>query len=482
MKLPQINIIGAGAAGLYLAGFLAHHRLAINFFDLGKKPGRKILIAGGGFCNFTNQEVSKANYLSSNPHFAISALAGHSNWDIIAQISQAGIDYTIKENSKYFTTQGSKEIVNWLLQRIDSAAVYSRAQVNWHWQTAITDIQANTTAHESESNSINQELEVQNATAPLRLITQQGEEVLGDIAIIATGGLAYGRLQVSDLVKNFSFVEQDKQGWIATQPGLVPLAYNSESSFYRQLSGCCVYVNITNQERSQSFSHNLLFTHQGISGPAVLQISNYWQAGQAVYIDFLPRVDLEHILKTTRQQGKFTFTQQVMSAIKDYNDDSQSNTLSHQITAKAQVKSLLTKLLPTSLVDLWENLQADSRKTTYIVKQIQPLLTLQIAQLTQEQIQTLTDFLKNYEFIATQDCGYDKAEVMRGGINTDLLSSRTMAFKAWPQVYSIGEVVDVTGQLGGFNFQWCWASAYAAYKGICAQLGLTPVTIADLLE
>ncbi|RIY32901.1 hypothetical protein CKF54_03890 [Psittacicella hinzii] len=460
MSLTKVNIIGAGAAGLFLTMLLARHKLEINLFDLGKKPGRKILISGGGFCNFTNLEVERDNYLSKNPHFAISALKGLSNWDIIANFSAGQIDMHLKEERKYFSTKGAKEIVNYLLEQIESNALYSKAQVNWHWQTAIKDID------KSEQT--------------LTLVSDKGL-YQSEIAVIATGGLAYPRLQVSDWYKQVGLLQQagqetrEKQAFIANRPGLVPLAYSHETNFYKQIMGCSVFVQATNQEQTKSFTHNLLFTHQGISGPAILQISNYWQAGEKIYLNFIPQLDLASLLADIRQKGKvdFSFAQY---SVEGEADDSQttSENINLSISAKAQVKTLLTRLLPTSLVQLWEEVKAYNHLTSSIAKQIQPLLKLQIAQLSNEDIQTLTKFIQQHEFVALTDNGYDKAEVMLGGINTEMLSSKTMEFNQIPGHYAIGEVLDVTGQLGGYNFQWCWSSAYACYKGICQKLGLKP--------
>ncbi|RIY32332.1 hypothetical protein CJP74_04870 [Psittacicella melopsittaci] len=454
MSLTSVNIIGAGASGLFLAHLLAQHKLQINIFDLGKKPGRKILISGGGFCNFTNLEVDKENYLSNNRFFAISALKGLTNWDIIAQFSQAQIEMQVKEEQKYFTAQGAKAIVNYLLEKIETNALYSQAQVNWHWQTAISDL------YQEENNII--------------LVDQRQNKYSSPLAVIASGSLAYPRLQVSTWYKDLAILKQtDKAPYLPERPGLVPLAYCGENSFYKQIMGCSVFVRASNASKSKSFTHNLLFTHQGISGPAVLQISNYWQPGEKVYLNFLPQLDLGDLLAQIRQQGKlnFSFAQYTVEGDADYTQTANAQ-VEISISAKALVKNLLHKILPSSLVELWEKVQAHNKLTTHIVKKIQPLFKLQIAQLSNAQIELLCQFIQEHEFLALEDNGYDKAEVMLGGINTELVSSKTMEFNHVPGLYAIGEVLDVTGQLGGYNFQWCWSSAYACYKGICAKLGL----------
>lgn len=497
---PRINIIGAGAAGLYLASLLSQHKVEINFFDLGKKPGRKILISGGGYCNFTNQEVTPQNYISSNPHFAISALKGHSNWSIIGKAVAAGVTYQIKEQAKYFTQDGAKAWVNFLLDTIESNSVYSQAQVNWYWQTPIHDIAIATPAN-SELAPQDLVVSLPTSTTPFpttiskqsdttskqgKATVKQTEITLfsskgnfkSELAVIATGGLAFPRLQVSNWAeeaKGLQALAGDKPLIIPSVPGLVPLAYSGQNSFYKAIAGCSVFVTISNNQRSKEFTHNLLFTHQGFSGPAILQISNYWQPSEPIIVDFLPQLDLAATLESIRHQGshQFSFNKYHVEGDDDYTE-TQNELLTFTQSSKAKVKSFLTRLLPTSLVELWASLQADSKFTTFIVKQIQPLLELQIAQLSNSQITTLANFIHNNVLTINQSLGYDKAEVMCGGINTDLLSSKTMAFKAAPQLYAIGECVDVTGQLGGFNFQWCWSSAYAAYKDICMQLGFTP--------
>lgn len=436
---PTINIVGAGASGYFLAMLLAAHRVQINLFDLGKRPGRKILISGGGNCNFTNYEVSSTNYVSANAHFVKSALQGFSNYDFIAWVTARELAYHLKDDTKLFATHGAKSLLELITSELEYRKLSGKATINYYWETSIIDV------------------------LPYQVTTSTGIQVAGDFSILATGGLAMPRLKVSAVGQTIPATAQD---YVIHRPGLVPLALKGNLNFYKQLSGVSLPVTLTSAS-GHSFTQDMLFTYLGITGPVVLNISNRWQPGENINLDLLPRLNLAQALRHIQDvaHGKVQNHDYVISNI-------EVQEVIRNCSARKQVKNLLTMLLPSSLIECWEQVQADNPQTTYVVKQIQPLLKRQIAQLSNQDLLILETFIHNQNWEITHSLDFDKAEVMLGGINTNILSSKTMEVKAYPGLYVIGEAMDVTGDLGGYNFQWCWSSAYACYKAILAKLGI----------
>lgn len=445
-SLPTINIVGAGASGYFLAMLLAAHRVHINLFDLGKRPGRKILISGGGNCNFTNYEVSSSNYVSANQHFVKSALKGFSNYDFIAWVTARNLPYHLKDETKLFATNGAKSLLELLSNELADRSLSGKSTINYYWETSVVD------------------------ALPHQVTTSTGEQVAGDYTVLATGGLAMPRLQVSSVGQT---IPATASSYVTHRPGLVPLALKGNLNFYKQLNGVSLPVTLTSAS-GHSFTQDMLFTYQGITGPVVLNISNRWQPGEAITIDFLPALNLAQALRHIQDvaHGKVINNEYVLA-------NAQSQEIIRNCSARKQVKNLLTLLLPSSLVECWEAAQAYNPVTTHLVKQIQPLLKRQIAQLSNQDLLTLDAFIHNQSWEIASSLDFDKAEVMWGGINTDLLSSKTMEVKAYPGLYVIGEAMDVTGDLGGYNFQWCWSSAYACYKAILANLGMTEQPLLD---
>lgn len=392
VKNFDVVIIGAGAAGLFCAAQLGLADKKVAVLDSGKKIGRKILMSGGGFCNFTNLEVSANHYLSRNEHFVKSALARYTNWDFIALVAQYGIAYHEKEQGQLFCDESAKQIVDLLQTECDKGGVEIFLR-----QAAVSV--------EKFANIF------QISTACNRF---QAERL-----VIATGGLSMPTLGASPF--GYQTAEQFGIPIIPPRASLVPFTWRESDKHFSTLSGISLPVNVTN--RGQSFHNQLLFTHRGLSGPAVLQISNYWDLGETVEIDLLPTGSITEILNEFRRSS-----------------------------AKLQLKSVLTRYFPKKLVEHW-----------FAQKMLKEQL---IAHLSKTELGFLERFIHHWQFLPNGTEGYRTAEVTLGGVDTDFISSKTMEAKNVKGLYFIGEVLDVTGRLGGYNFQWAWSSAFACAKGI----------------
>ena len=392
MKKADVIIIGAGASGLFCAAQLGQAGKNVVVLDSGKKIGRKILMSGGGFCNFSNLDVTPQHYLSQNRHFVKSALARYTNWDFISLVAQYGIAYHEKELGQLFCDEGAEQIVQMLQSECD------KGKVDIQLRQAVISVE-----------KVANHFEIQTASE-----TYQAQHL-----VIATGGLSMPALGASPF--GYKVAEQFGIPVIAPRASLVPFTWKESDKPFALLSGIALPVTVSNERIS--FSNQMLFTHRGLSGPAILQISNYWQMGEAVDIDLLPAENILDILQELRQSSP-----------------------------KLQLKTVLNRYLPKKLVELWFE---------------QHLLKDQvIAQLSKAELQHLDQFIHHWLFIPNGTEGYRTAEVTMGGIDTDHISSKTMEVKTVSGLYFIGEVLDVTGWLGGYNFQWAWSSAYACAEGI----------------
>lgn len=390
-------IIGVGAAGLFCASQLGKLGKQVVVLDNGKKIGRKILMSGGGFCNFTNLEVTPAHYLSQNPHFVKSALARYTNWDFISLVAEYGIAYHEKELGQLFCDEGAEKIVEMLKAECD------KYNVKIHLRSEVSQVEA----IESDEN--------------VRFVLQaNGAQWQCKNLVVATGGLSMPGLGATPF--GYQLAEQFGINVIPPRASLVPFTYRETDKFLTALSGISLPVNITAQN-GKSFHNQLLFTHRGISGPAVLQISNYWQPNETVEIDLLPMHNLEEAINQAKQN-----------------------------TPKQMLKTVLVRLLPKKLVELWF-------EQGLIPDEI-------IANLSKVRLKNLVDLIHHWQFTPNGTEGYRTAEVTMGGVNTKAISSKTMESQQVPGLYFIGEVLDVTGWLGGYNFQWAWSSAYACAVGI----------------
>lgn len=414
--LPRVTIVGAGAAGYFLTILLACHPVAVTLVDMGKSLGRKIKISGGGNCNFTNLDVTASNYRCHNPHFVKSALSGFSNWDFISFVAKHNLSWHTKDDSKLYATHGAQDLLNIFNAELQARSLRCPAFKLKHlWQTQITDV-----------------------VSGQEIITDTNQTITGDVTVIATGGLAMPRLQVSEVSKSIALLNAN---YITTNPGLVPLVLAQRDKSYTSLSGVSLPVAVT----VPGFSANdmLLFTHRGISGPLVLTLSNYLTSFPTeLQVNWLPNIDMQAELLMIQQQAH-------------------SNAGINAVRKK--LSNYLITYLPQAVVELWHSKD---------FPEIRHLLDKQIAQLNRNELTTIGNFINNGTLKVAGRLGYDKAEVMLGGVNTDLVSSKTLAVKKDPRLYVIGEALDVTGDLGGYNFQWCWSSAYATYKAICQQLHL----------
>lgn len=392
MKKTDVVIIGAGAAGLFCAAQLGQAGKNVVVLDSGKKIGRKILMSGGGFCNFTNLYVTPQHYLSQNRHFVKSALARYTNWDFIGLVAQYGITYHEKELGQLFCDKGAEQIVQMLQSECD------KGKVDIQLRQAVVSVE-----------KVANHFEIQTASE-----TYQAQHL-----VIATGGLSMPALGTSPF--GYKVAEQFGIPVIAPRASLVPFTWKESDKPFATLSGIALPVTASNDRIS--FSNQMLFTHRGLSGPAMLQISNYWQMGEAVDIDLLPAENILDILQELRQSSP-----------------------------KLQLKTVLSRYLSKKLVELWfeQNLLKDEV----------------IAQLSKNALQQLEQFIHHWQFIPNGTEGYRTAEVTMGGVDTDHISSKTMEVKSISGLYFIGEVLDVTGWLGGYNFQWAWSSAYACAEGI----------------
>ncbi|MCO5782671.1 NAD(P)/FAD-dependent oxidoreductase [Citrobacter meridianamericanus] len=385
-------IIGAGAAGMFCAAQAGQAGSRVLLIDNGKKPGRKILMSGGGRCNFTNLYVEPAAYLSQNPHFCKSALARYTQWDFIDLVGKHGIAWHEKTLGQLFCDDSAQQIVDMLVAECEKGNVTMRLR--------------------SEVLSVGRE-------GDAFILELNGMTVGTKNLVIASGGLSMPDLGATPF--GYKIAEQFGLNVLPTRAGLVPFTLHKPLLEQLQvLSGVSVSSVIT-AEDGTVFRENLLFTHRGLSGPAVLQISSFWQPGEFVSINLLPDVDLASFLDDQRSA---------------HPNQSLKNTLAMQ--------------LPKRLVEC--------------LQQLGQIPDVSLKQLNVRDQQTLVETLTEWRVQPNGTEGYRTAEVTLGGVDTNELSSRTMEARKVPGLYFIGEVMDVTGWLGGYNFQWAWSSAWA-----CAQ-------------
>ena len=389
----DVIVLGAGASGLMLAAKAAARGRKVLVVEKANKIGKKILMSGGGKCNFTNLYVEPENFISHNPHFVISALTRYTNWDFIGMVCEYGIDYEERKHGQLFTLNGAKEILSMLLNECE--------------KTHHVEIK---TSCEVKVISTVDDQTFQVAT---NLGFFQAESV-----VVASGGLSIPTLGGSGI--GYEIAKQFGHHIYPTRAGLVPFTFSDQfKEVTTRLSGNAVEATLSNE--LIAFTEALLFTHRGLSGPSSLQLSNYWNAGQAFHINFLPSLELFDFLKCKKQSQP-----------------------------KVLIRTLLTELLPKSVVIELQNLIWSEWAETAI------------GQLSDEKLETIANKLQQFEVKPSGTEGYRTAEVTLGGVDTTEVSSKTMESKKQKGLFFIGEILDVTGHLGGFNFQWAWASAHAA--------------------
>ncbi|OKP03672.1 NAD(P)/FAD-dependent oxidoreductase [Xenorhabdus eapokensis] len=392
MEKFDVVIIGAGAAGLFCAAQAGQAGLNVLVLDNGKKTGRKILMSGGGRCNFTNMYTEPAAYLSANPHFCKSALARYTQWDFIDLVQRYSIPYHEKTLGQLFCDDSAQQIIDLLLKECEIG------QVTIRLRSEVADVE------KKEQGFV---------------ITAAGIKVSAYSLVVASGGLSMPGLGASPL--GYRIAEQFGLNILPTRAALVPFTLHKPLLEQLQaLSGVSVPSVVTAKDGTV-FRENILFTHRGLSGPAILQISSYWQPGEYVSINLLPDIDFENFLDQEREAHP-----------------------------NQSLKNTLAKLLPKRLVECLQSLEQ--------------LPELSLKQLNSTQQKALITTLQCWQVQPNGTEGYRTAEVTLGGVDTHELSSKTMEAHKVKGLYFIGEVVDVTGWLGGYNFQWAWSSAWA-----CAQ-------------
>jgi hypothetical protein len=397
-KHYDVIVLGAGAAGLMCALTAGQSGLKVLVLEKSNKPGKKILMSGGGRCNFTNLYTSPENFLSDNPHYCKSALSRYTPWHFIELVSKHEIPYHEKELGQLFCDRTSKDIVNMLLDECADGKVEIR---------------------------LNTEIFAVECADTVSVDTVTGQFTANHL-VVATGGLSIPKMGGSDF--GYLLAEQLSLNIKPKHPGLVPFTFTDHyKELFSNLSGAAVTVeaSVPNNQSAPSFHHQMLLTHRGLSGPAMLQISSYWQSGQYITINLLPAVNVLADLSSAKLSQPQLKLNQWLSAL----------------MPKKVAVALLAHELPE-----WHD---------------KPLQSLSV-----KTINDIANMLNAWKIKPSGTEGYRTAEVTLGGVDTTQLSSKTMAAKDHPNVYFIGEVVDVTGHLGGFNFQWAWASGFAAAQAI----------------
>ena len=400
-KQYDVAVIGAGAAGMMCAAIAAQRGKRVVLIDHAEKLAEKIRISGGGRCNFTNVNTTPANFLSENPHFCKSALSRYTPADFVALVKKHRIGYHEKHRGQLFCNDSAEQIIQMLKEEC------AAGDVTWRMPTTVASLEK--------------------TDAGYLLITNTGE-ILADSVVIATGGLSIPKIGATDF--GYRIATQFNLKLVETRPALVPLTFDGPSwEAFVPLAGIALEVEVetgSNKGKGNKrgfFKEDLLFTHRGLSGPAILQISSYWQPGTPIIINLLPEMDVTQALI----EGKSTL--------------------------KKQLGNVLSQWLPTRLAEnllVANGLDIDAR----------------LADMPDAKLRKLGDAINRWAIVPTGSEGYRKAEVTLGGIDTRELSQQTMMATKVPGLYFIGEAVDVTGWLGGYNFQWAWASGVAAGQAV----------------
>ncbi len=389
MKKTDVIIIGAGASGLMCAIEAGKRGRHVLVLDHANKVGKKILMSGGGRCNFTNYSVEADHFISNNPHFCKSALNRFTQWDFIALVEKHNIAYHEREHGQLFCDHSAKEIRDMLVDEAEAVGV------NIRLNTKITNIEKKSNHH--------------------YLIHTSSNNYHCQTIVVASGGLSIPKMGASPL--GYKIAEQfDLKIW-PTRAGLVPFTlHDKDKKILSPLSGIAVDAIMNTSQ--YNFRENLLFTHRGLSGPAALQISSYWSPGEFVEINLLPDIRLVDELKDTKNNKP-------------------------QLLLKTALKNYLPKRLLE--VKLEKSLQESS-----------------LQNISYELIEQISSSLQHWNIKPNGTEGYRTAEVTLGGVDCDEISSKTMESKKNPGLYFIGEVLDVSGWLGGYNFQWAWSSGWCA--------------------
>ncbi|MDQ3058348.1 MAG: NAD(P)/FAD-dependent oxidoreductase [Pseudomonadota bacterium] len=454
MSQFDVVVIGAGAAGLFCAAQAGQRGLKVLLLDHSEKVAEKIRISGGGRCNFTNRDATPAQFLSENPHFCRSALSRYTPQDFIQLLQRHGIPFHEKHKGQLFCDRSAEDIIDMLLAECDAGQVTrwqpcSVQSVRYSGSETRPETRMEANANAGTHTHAHTATATATATDPdpdpdpdadsdadadavgYQLQTSRGP-VQAPQLVIATGGLSIPKIGATDF--GFRIARQFGLRLVEPRAALVPLTFDGAAwAPYAQLSGLALPVQIetgppdaTPKQRKKAvvFSEDLLFTHRGLSGPAVLQISSFWREGQPIRINLAPGTDLSALL------------------------------LRAKATSRKLIANELASLVPSRLAEAWV-----SQDTA---------LQRPICDATDKALSTLAQRLADWQLTPNGSEGYKKAEVTVGGVDTRDLSSQTMESKQ-PGLYFIGEVVDVTGWLGGYNFQWAWASGFACAQALAAR-------------
>ncbi len=402
----DVVVVGAGAAGLFCAAQAGQRGLKVLLIDHAEKVAEKIRISGGGRCNFTNRDLDPRaphkHFVGHNPQFCRSALSRYTPQDFIALLDKHGVPYQEKHKGQLFAQRSAEDIIHMLL------AECAAGQVE-RWQPCSVKKVAFLASSPIDTGASSYQIETSRGTVQARSL------------VVATGGLSIPKIGATDW--GYRLAQQFDIPLIERRPGLVPLTFDGAAWVpYAQLSGLALPVHIStgSKKARMAFDEDLLFTHRGLSGPAVLQISSYWSEGTPLSINLAPGVDVAAALALAKARSR--------------------KLLANELSA----------LVPSRLADAWAAQSSDWQRP--------------VADVADKALARLAEQLAGWQLTPTGTEGYKKAEVTLGGVDTRALSQQSMESKTQPGLYFIGEVVDVTGWLGGYNFQWAWASAAA-----CAQ-------------
>ncbi len=426
-QIFDTTIIGAGAAGLFCAGVAAQLGLKVLLIDHSEKVAEKIRISGGGRCNFTNRDAQPANFLSDNPNFCRSAISRYGSKDFISLVQKHGIAFHEKHKGQLFCDRSAEDIIAMLLRECD-ASLNGGSVTRWQ--------PCSVKAVRYKNGTSQPVLEAESADSRHRISAECYEidtdrgTITSRTLVIATGGLSIPKIGATDF--GYRIAKQFGHSLVELRPALAPLTFDETAwQPFSQLSGLALPVTISTGEKkskthpSASFDEDLLFTHRGLSGPGVLQISSFWREGTPIRMNLCPHVKLqEHLMRS-------------------------------KATSRKLIANELGQILPGRLAESWASQKSEWQR---------PINEASDKALTQ-----LAEHLTSWQLTPSGTEGYKKAEVTAGGVNTRELSSQTMESAKQSGLYFIGEVVDVTGWLGGYNFQWAWASGYACAQAIATR-------------
>ena len=415
MHSYDVVVMGAGAAGLFCAGVAGQLGLRVLVLDHSERVAEKIRISGGGRCNFTNRDVDPAaphkHFLGDNPHFCRSALSRYTPQDFVTLVQRHGIAFHEKHKGQLFCDRSADDLIQMLLAECGAGALGGHVD---RWQPCSVKNIGFSATSQRETVTSSYQIESDRGTVECAAV------------VVATGGLSIPKIGATDF--GYRVARQFGLRLVETRPGLVPLTFDEQAwAPYAQLSGLSLPVRIetgTKKARGE-FLEDLLFTHRGLSGPAVLQISSYWREGTPIRLNLAPDTDLPAALARAKANSR------------------------------KRIANELALLVPSRLADTWVQQESAWQRP--------------IAEASDKALAQLAERLARWELTPTGTEGYRKAEVTLGGVDTRDLSSQTMESKQ-PGLYFIGEVVDVTGWLGGYNFQWAWASGHACAQALAAQL------------